>query len=213
LNQILSMKENSFTINKTARYYTIGDLKTAKNILIVLHGYGQLAYYFSKKFEFLSRKNYFIIAPEGTHRFYLEGTSGRVGASWMTKEARLLDINNNENYLEDLTTYFHTKNTSAQIHVLGFSQGAATATRWFEKSKLNIASLILWASVFPDDVSIKIQQHKNTNLIFVLGSKDPYFNEEMEHTCLNIYQSMNFEIIRFEGKHELIQHVLESIFT
>ncbi len=213
MNQILSMKENSFTINKTARYYTIGDLKTAKNILIVLHGYGQLAYYFSKKFEFLSRKDYFIIAPEGTHRFYLEGTSGRVGASWMTKEARLLDINNNENYLEDLTTYFHTQNTSTQIHVLGFSQGAATATRWFEKSKLNIASLILWASVFPDDVSIKIQQHKNTNLIFVLGSKDPYFNEEMEHKCLNIYQSMNFEIIRFEGKHELNQHVLESIFT
>lgn len=207
------MQENSFTINKTARYYTIGDLKTARNILIVLHGYGQLAYYFSKKFEFLSSKEHFIIAPEGTHRFYLQGTSGRVGASWMTKEARLLDIHDNENYLEDLTSYFHLQNPFAQIHVLGFSQGAATATRWFEKSKLNITSLTLWASVFPEDVSIKIQQYENTNLIFVLGSNDPYFNEEMERKCINTYKSMNFEIIRFEGKHELNQQVLESIFT
>lgn len=207
------MREHSFKIQKTAKYYTQGDLKTANKILIVLHGYGQLSYYFSKKFEFLSNQGYFIIAPEGTHRFYLEGTSGRVGASWMTKEARIHDISDNENYLEELTNTFHLQNPLAQIHVLGFSQGAATATRWFEKSNINITSLTLWASVFPEDISIDFRQNKNTDFNFVLGSNDPYFNEEMVQKSISTYKAMNFKIIRFDGKHELNQQVLESIFT
>ena len=42
---------------------------------------------------------YTIIAPQGLHKFYLEGTSGRVGASWMTKENREDDIKNYLVYL------------------------------------------------------------------------------------------------------------------
>ena len=38
------------------------------------------------------------MAPEGLSRFYLEGFSGKVGATWMTREDRLNDI---DNYLRD----------------------------------------------------------------------------------------------------------------
>jgi hypothetical protein len=81
------MTENKLSIEKTIRYFTIGDIEKAKYLLIALHGYGQLSSYFGKKFEDLPNE-FFIVIPEGMHRFYLDGTSGRVGASWMTKEAR-----------------------------------------------------------------------------------------------------------------------------
>ena len=72
------VEEHSFSIQKTTRYYTCGDISKATRLLVVLHGYGQSAFFFLKKFEFLVAKGYFIVAPEGMHRFYLEGTSGRV---------------------------------------------------------------------------------------------------------------------------------------
>src|SRR5690554_3872961 len=39
------------------------------------------------------------------HRFYRKGTQGRVGASWMTKEARLDDIEDNHKYLDKLAEH------------------------------------------------------------------------------------------------------------
>lgn len=206
------MQEQSLTIEKTVRYFTLGELEKANKLLIVLHGYGQSAFYFLKKFESLIPKGYFIVAPEGMHRFYLEGTSGRVGASWMTKEARLDDIHDNFNYLEALLAHFLVKKENIVIDLLGFSQGAATATRWFEQSKYSFRYLVLWASVFPEDVQMNVKKNMNTAYYFVLGNMDPYFDHESEITCLQQYESLHFNIIRFEGKHEINQNVLLSIF-
>ena len=144
------MEEHSISIQKTTRYYTCGDISKASRLLVVLHGYGQSAFFFLKKFEFLADKGYYIVAPEGMHRFYLEGTSGRVGASWMTREARLDDIRDNFNYLESLVSKIQEQKTFISVDLLGFSQGAATTTRWFEHSKISFRSLVLWASVFPE---------------------------------------------------------------
>ncbi|MBK6951958.1 MAG: hypothetical protein IPH24_07885 [Crocinitomicaceae bacterium] len=93
--------EHKLVISNTARYFSHGNPQ-AKNLVVVLHGYGQLASYFIQKFEFLDPENYYVIAPEGLHRFYLNGTSGRVGASWMTKENREDDITNYLLYLNAL---------------------------------------------------------------------------------------------------------------
>ena len=206
------MQEHSFRIEKTNRFYTAGNLADASKILIVLHGYGQSAFFFLKKFEYLVSKGYFIVAPEGMHRFYLEGTSGRVGASWMTREARLDDIQDNFNYLENLLNYYTTSKATLSIHLLGFSQGAATATRWFEKSKFTFNSLVLWASVFPDDVSMEIKNNKQTIFYFVLGDNDPYFTKENAQKCIAIYESLEFKILRFEGKHEINHGVVTKLF-
>jgi len=62
------MKENTLTIQKTARYFTHGNLDEANSLLICLHGYGQLPTYFGRKFEAVD-KNYFVVIPEGLHRF------------------------------------------------------------------------------------------------------------------------------------------------
>ena len=83
------MTEHKIKVETTAHYYSIGELNNnTSDIWIVCHGYGQLASFFIRKFQDLDAPNRFIIAPEGFNKFYLNGYSGRVGASWMTKENR-----------------------------------------------------------------------------------------------------------------------------
>ena len=100
------MQEHTLTVDFKARYYTLGQLnKDTRQIWFVFHGYGQLARYFIRKFAILTNQQILVIAPEGLSRFYIEKveSSGRpndrVGASWMTKENRTVDIENYLHYL------------------------------------------------------------------------------------------------------------------
>ena len=206
--------EHQYKIEKTVRYFTHGNADSAKNGWIVLHGYGQLPYYFIRKFESLDPNENFVIAPEGMHRFYLEGTSGRVGASWMTKEARLDDIEDNISYLDMLAKDLLNKRKYERKILLGFSQGGATATRWHESGNFNADIFVLWASVFPPDLDFDPNQSslmKSQNY-FVLGKNDPYFKgKESEVKKLFKSQDFNFKIIDFDGNHEIDKKPLIEI--
>ena len=84
------MKIHHIPVKRQARYYTLGTLDTnTKHVYIVLHGYGQLASQIIHKFDDMADE-VFIIAPEGLSRFYWDGMTGTVGASWMTKEDRFM---------------------------------------------------------------------------------------------------------------------------
>ena len=95
------MTETYIDVVQKRRFYQ-NDITDKKEILIALHGYGQLGQFFFRKFSAIEKK-IGIVIPEGPHRFYLEGSSGRVGASWMTREWRETDIAENTQYL--LSTY------------------------------------------------------------------------------------------------------------
>ncbi|MGB1122955.1 MAG: hypothetical protein ACPG08_05475, partial [Flavobacteriales bacterium] len=123
------MPYHSFSVTKTARYFTAGPaIAEANGVLIALHGYGQLPEFFMRRLQPLADAGWAIIAPEGLHRFYLEGAHGRVGASWMTKEAREDDIADYVRYLDALSAELGL--TERRPVLLGFSQGVATASRW-----------------------------------------------------------------------------------
>ena len=107
---------------KTYRYQVLNDNPQAKTVLYVLHGYGQLVKFFIQKFKNLNQE-ILIVAPEGMHRFYKKGNSGRVGASWMTKEARETDISDNMIYLNALDIEVARKYPITKRILLGFSQG------------------------------------------------------------------------------------------
>ncbi len=97
------MKENHLKITKTARYYTLGELNDqTENVWFVIHGYGQLAEFFIKKFNVLNDGKTLIIAPEALSKFYLKEFTGRVGATWMTREDREHEIEDYINYLNTL---------------------------------------------------------------------------------------------------------------
>lgn len=207
-----SYSQHQITIKKTARYHSMGNLQSPANIWIVLHGYGQLSTFFIRKFQSLDLENDLIIAPEGLHRFYKHGNSGRVGASWMTKEERESDINDYVDYLDMLALSFQHKNSN--LIILGFSQGAATASRWATLGSTVFKHLILWSSVFPPDLEMNMSQEKtNGKTTMVYSDNDEFFSvEAFEEQFKELKKSgYIFDTLIFEGKHDIDEHALVKL--
>ena len=189
-----------------------------KEIWIVFHGYGQLAEFFIRKFRSFDSSDRLIVAPEGTNYGYLEGFSGRVGANWMTRHERELAIDNNHRFLDKLLGVILSKyDQRPNIHILGFSQGAATATRWASRWNGKVESLVLWAGGFAEDLVLSEAKEifSQTKITLVLGHQDELITSEsilkQEILLSNIVK--NYETIGFEGGHELDLNVLEKIFS
>jgi len=182
----------------------------APKMIIALHGYGQLVKYFIRKFEALS-KDYIIVCPEGPHRFYLKGSSGRVGASWMTKEAREMDIADNVHWLNALIDELKELYNPDSITLLGFSQGAATAARWYQQNPKCFDQLILWAAVFPPDIE-RGTFTSNQSMHFVLGNQDEYYQGADADALKNSYLDLGFKVHAYEGIHDIDSKVVAEIF-
>ena len=101
---------------------------------------------------------------------------------------------------------------SINIHVLGFSQGGATACRWILNSNIKINSLALWGADIPIDCLSennrgKWNQFKTT---LIVGKKDEFISEENKKKfakLLNSYK-LNYDIIEYDGTHKIIEEVL-----
>lgn len=196
--------EVSFSQNKTYRYQILCKGDSPTTILYVLHGYGQLTKYFIKKFEHLD--NIIIVAPEGGHRFYLNGTTGRVGASWMTKEARETDILDNIAYLNSLDQQLSKEYDVQRKFILGFSQGGATAIRWRNGSQIEFDGLIIWASDHPKDSVIK---HGNDH--FIIGDEDEFIHSEKKELMIKDYKEKGYDICSYIGGHEINANTLNEV--
>jgi predicted esterase len=181
-----------------------------------LHGQGQLAQYFIKKFESLEKHDAMIVAPEGLSHYYLNGFNGRVGATWMTKENRLTDIGN---YITYLNSVYEALNLPPNIKttVLGFSQGAATACRWVTDGKIKFDRLILWGGVFPPDMNFEAGHDmlKQKKIISVNGSHDPFMTEEKFKEMRNLSERLKITPteIQFDGGHDIHEETLLYLFT
>ena len=216
------MEEKGVEFHCKARYYQLGPLNAnTRQVWIVLHGYGQLAQYFIKKFESLQTHHICIIAPEGLSRFYLSELtdSGRkdnkVGATWMTRENRLMDIDNYIQYLDAIFKKELILLPHVPVTLLGFSQGCATVCRWAAQGDIHFERLILWAGLFPPDMNFelgrKVLASKET--IMVAGDKDPFLTRERleEFDQLANLLGIEPEKIMFDGKHEIKEEVLNQL--
>lgn len=212
------MKEHFIDFSFRARYSQIGELsKKTKNLIFVLHGYGQLSKFFIRKFAVLDNGNNCIIAPEGLSRFYLEGFSGRVGATWMTKEDRITDIENYIKYLNSIYLSLKSQiNNNTKITILGFSQGSATASRWIADDVVKFDQLILWAGIFPPDMNFTSTSSllENKDVIYVYGKNDPFITEDRlkEMKELSSKLKVSPTIMTFDGNHNINDDTLRKIF-
>ena len=145
----MELREDTLRVRRTARYYTAGPPPgEARAAWVVLHGYGQRADDFAAQFAAVVEAGSCVVAPEALSRFYPEGTRGRVGASWMTRAHREAEIADYLAYLDALVERLFGKRP-LPLHVLGFSQGAATAARWAARRlgrDDSVQSLTLWAT-------------------------------------------------------------------
>ena len=192
-----------------AQESTIQREGNGNKLLYVLHGYGQLAKFFIRKFLPAIDKGYTIVAPEGQHRFYLEGTSGRVGASWMTKENRERDIQNYLKYMDAVHAELTTEKEWDEIVVLGFSQGVATAFRWLAESDIKPSKLLICSGLVPPDVDLQIKKDifDPIKMTYFSGVNDPYRTEDSVKEFYDAVASskLDMELVNFEGVHEVFE--------
>ncbi|HXA01201.1 MAG TPA: hypothetical protein VNW99_04385 [Cytophagaceae bacterium] len=210
------MQKHYFTTPRTARYFTLGN-PGAETIWFVCHGYGQLAEYFIKNFDGLDLQKNFIVAPEALSRFYLEGFSGRVGATWMTKEERVPEINDHINYLNSLYELFLKKRTEVRINILGFSQGVPAVCRWVAHGKVKFDKLILWAGIFPPDLntdfSFTVENLLKDKLTYIVYGKQDQFLKEEHLSEIEKFKLIkpDLNVLIYEGKHEINKAILKKI--
>lgn len=209
------MLEQHLIINKTARYYTLGNLNEhTKQVWFVLHGHGQLAGSFIKKLEPLLRNDVFFIAPEALNHFYLKRGSMEVGATWMTKEDRLNEIKDYINYLNDLYENFDLDQyPNIKITALGFSQGASTLTRWVNATQHRIDRAIIYAGeVAPELVPLQPTSGlSKTKNYFIYGTEDEFFKPTIFNEMIERYASIKLDLIQYEGTHEIYVDVLKPL--
>jgi predicted esterase len=178
------LREHHIPVSRTARYYTLGDpAASARELWYVLHGYAQLGARFLRRFTTLDDGSRLIVAPEALSRFYVE-RPGRshaqapIGASWMTREDRLSEIDDYIRYLDALHAQIiqPLAGWHPRITVLGFSQGAATAARWIERGSARADRLILWGGLLPPelDLAARADAFRSLELIVAAGDSDAH---------------------------------------
>jgi predicted esterase len=214
----MSPNEHKIAVNKTARYYTQGnDITKAKRIWFVCHGYGQLAGFFIRNFNSFNPDTDFVIAPEGFHRFYNEGFSGRVGATWMTREARLDDIDDYIAFLNSVhdACGLGNRNAGQELIAFGFSQGVATISRWIALGNARPDAAVMWAGSFPPDLEIVKARNAFVNLpvYFVLGDADPFITDHAVEDMKKHLEPIGIQghWIHFAGVHEIPETVLKDL--
>ncbi len=180
-------------------------------VWFVLHGYNQLAHRFLAEFETIDDGTRRIVAPEGLHRQYVDHAARKVGASWMTSEDRLTDIEDYVAYLDRLyATTFEAgglRRTDVQVVGLGFSQGVHTLCRWLAFGASPIDRAILWGATVPPDLDL--DAHGPTlaaaDLQVVFGDDDEYFGADAirSHEARLRTAGIPFTARSFQGGHRL----------
>jgi predicted esterase len=184
----------------------------------VCHGYGQLAGHFIREFEPLDDGSRLIVAPEALSRFYLKGTGGAIGASWMTKADRLQEIDDYTGYLDALYTHVFERvdRDGVRVVVLGFSQGGATAARWVSHGSGHADHLVLWAALVPDELQSRegFRRLRSLELTLVYGRSDadlkPFLVEQATHLAAH---GITPHELRFDGGHRMDRETLTRVAT
>jgi predicted esterase len=213
--------EHHLPVTRTARYFTRGAGADAREVWFACHGYGQLAQYFLRRLEPLDDGTRLLVAPEALSRFYLSDPGGshahaRVGATWMTREDRLREIDDYVSYLDAVyRLVMAAVPANARVVVLGFSQGVATACRWAALGQARVDELVLWAERIPPDLDLAraAERLRTTRVRLVVGAADrslPAAALDEERQRL-VQHGIRGEALTFPGGHELDAEMLRRI--
>jgi len=215
------LHEHHLTVGRTARYYSLGDMGGAPTeVWIACHGYGQLAERFLRQFEPFAGAHRLFVAPEGLSRFYVDAITEhrKVGASWMTREDRLSEIADYLRFLDAVhdEIFERVDRERASLTVLGFSQGAATASRWALQGHARVDRLVLWAGLLPPEVrqsAADAAKLRAMRLTLVLGDRDSLAQEEAlaPQRAALAAAGIPCEMITFAGGHEIEAQTLRDL--
>jgi predicted esterase len=217
-------QERHITIKRTARYYILGEISPqVEDVWFCCHGYGQLAGDFAKEFAVIEDPKRLIVVPEALSRFYVPADTGfhgpdaKIGATWMTREDREVEIADYIAYLDDLYAEIMSGIGDRQVRVtvLGFSQGGATANRWVTRGKVRADRLLMWGCLLASDSDLNeaASFFKSVELTLIYGTRDQFASTKMisEYEKLLIEKSVPFQIKSFEGGHRMDRETLRAL--
>jgi predicted esterase len=208
---------HSVQVTRTARVATLGSPRSAAVWWVGLHGYGQLAADFAASVEPIVAPDRCVVAPEGLSRFYVDGLDAheKVGASWMTREARAHEIEDYVAYLDAAVQHLRPDGHDPSIRVLGFSQGAATASRWALLGETTVDRLVLWggAPAHDLDLAAHADRLRALDLTMVVGTEDPHVTAERREAVRRqlARHDVPVTVHTFEGGHRLDDETLEAV--
>lgn len=205
----------TLAVRRTARYAVAGaPAAEATALWYGLHGYGQLAADFGAALLPLLGPGRRLLVPEALSRFYRREERGTTGASWMTREARADEIGDYVAYLDDLHRH-EAAGFTGRVHVLGFSQGVATACRWAVLGLVRPHTLVLWGGDVPPDLDWDRARATlaKTRVLQVTGTGDPYLpRERVEAGAARLEaHGIRSEQVWFDGGHHLKSALLREI--
>lgn len=209
------MSSHWLTVGQQQRVDVLGDLSSkTSNVWIAMHGYGQLVEYFKRHFRELATEERAFVFPQGAHKFYLQGTEGRVGASWMTKDAREKDILNQRLYLGAMMDWVVQRAPEARLHIVGFSQGVATAMRFIGYTHHRFETLLAWAGSWPPDLQERSRDAiAQMKMSAWFGTQDPFVDPEKKRERIALYAEkfgLHPEVGSYEGAHTFDAEILKS---
>jgi predicted esterase len=217
------VQEHHIGVQRTARYYVLGgDVAAPQEIWVVCHGYAQLARYFLRAFEPLNDGTRTIVAPEALNRYYFEtapgvhGRDARVAATWMTREDRDHEITDYTAYLDALAARLRQGSAArveARIIALGFSQGAATVSRWVARGVTDVADIVLWGSSVAHDLELRPDLFRGARLTLALGDADQHISEQrVEREGRRLRDAgLQYRLLRYNGGHRIEPAALAAL--
>jgi len=198
----------SLNTRRTGRLFTLGDLnKDTKEVWLVFHGYRMLASSFIKRFHPIVEEGVAVVAPEGLSRFYVDGVTGKVGASWMTREGRLDEIADQQYWLNQVWEYLQAQVApQTPVHVIGFSQGVATVWRWMLQTDWQPASFTIWTGKPPEEQNDSWRNRLlNAPMAATFADKDQFISAELAEKMANGWKAdyPHLAVFPFEGPHDI----------
>lgn len=200
-------------VRRTARVVLIGEPGPAvRQLWMACHGYAQLAPDFAGDLAALAAPDRLVVVPEALNRFYrndrggVHGPEHPVGATWMTREERLLEIDDYCAYLDTVYDQVHPRREDAGLTtcVLGFSQGAQTVARWAARTTRRVDHVVLWGAGLPKDIPPAAGLFGAASLTFVAGERDTYAAEEIGRQLAAFDEAQaDVAFERFPGGHRL----------
>jgi predicted esterase len=209
-------ESHHLAVSRTARFVTLGRMDgPLDDLWFLFHGYGQLASEFLDHARALARDRRLLVVPEALSRFYLEDHK-KVGASWMTREDRLAEIDDYVSYLDRLHDRIleGLRRPEIRLRILGYSQGVATAARWAARGKAEIDELVIWGSPLPHDLDdAAMARLGRMRVTLVGGSRDRFLTEQHreEQSSLLRRHGVEFQMKRFDGGHRLDDDTLRTL--
>jgi len=199
-------------VPRTARIAALGN-PLATEAWLALHGYGQLAGRFLRDFAAAGGPGRIILAPEALSRFYTSREPSRVGATWMTREARESEIRDYLRYLDLVLQEFAPHASTLQVH--GFSQGTATATRWLDHAERPVDRVVLWGGGIAPEVDLAALRSRRPAMTWhiCVGDADEFITEDAisAETDRLDRAGIPFVLHRFSGGHVVDADTLAAL--